>query len=88
MNENANSRHTLPLEAKRRIDGVCLEFEAAWKEGKPQRIERFLGEVRGAERAHLLRELLLLDLDYRRREAEVPSLDEYQARFSQDGRAI
>ena len=81
MNEDANSRHTLPLDAKRRIDKVCLEFEAAWKSGQRPQIERYLSAVPAVERAGLFRELLFLDLEYRNRTGEQPAADEYHRRF-------
>lgn len=81
MNEDANSRHTLPLEAKRRIDGVCLEFEAVWKSGERPQIEGYLNEIPEAERSALFRELLFLDLEYRNRAGEQPASDEYHHRF-------
>lgn len=58
---------SLPLPALERIEGVCLQFEAAWKKGERPRIEDYLGDKQGAERSDLLRELLALDLDYRRK---------------------
>jgi hypothetical protein len=61
MNEDATSRPTLPLEVKKRTDGVCLEFEAAWKSGQRPPIERYWSALPAVERAGLLRELLLLD---------------------------
>ena len=75
---------SLPLATLERIDGVCLEFEAAWKRDAKPRIEHYLGATQGAERRELLRELLLLEVDYRRRGGEIPTVAEYQERFSQD----
>ena len=79
---------SLALPALERIDRACLEFEAAWKEGQTPRIEDHLGEAQGAERSQLLRELLLLELDYRGRSAEQPTPDEYQARFPGDSQLV
>jgi WD40 repeat protein/serine/threonine protein kinase len=81
MNEDANSRHTLPLESKRRIDRVCLEFEAAWKSGQRPQIEPHLRAIPAEERRALLRELLFLDLEYRSRAGEEPGAGEYHDRF-------
>jgi serine/threonine protein kinase/WD40 repeat protein len=76
----------LPLSHMRRIDAVCLCFEKAWKAslegGNRPRIEDFLGNTPESERAILRRELIALDIDYRRRAGEQPQAEEYQARFS------
>jgi Flp pilus assembly protein TadD/serine/threonine protein kinase len=56
----------VPPELGRRIDAVCSRFEAAWRSGAPPHIHDFLDGWSGAEQSALLRELILLDLDYRR----------------------
>jgi hypothetical protein len=45
------------------------------------RLEDFLGAATGPERAALLRELVLLEIYYRRRCGESPTADDYRARF-------
>jgi serine/threonine protein kinase/WD40 repeat protein len=45
------------------------------------RLEDFLGATTGPERAALLRELVLLEIYYRRRCGECPKTDDYRARF-------
>jgi serine/threonine protein kinase len=79
-----NRRDTLPLAAERRIDRVCLEFENAWKSGEPPQIEQHLGTTPRPERDRLLRELLLLELDYRSRAGERPAAEEYHSRFPEE----
>jgi formylglycine-generating enzyme required for sulfatase activity/serine/threonine protein kinase len=79
---------SLPLPALERIDRVCLEFEAAWKTGAPPRIESLLVDTPEPERSALLRELLLLDLDYRSRGGQTPAPEEYQARFPDDSELL
>ena len=75
----------------RRIEGICDRFEAAWKEasqaaGAPPRIEDFLGEAsEPTHRSALVRELVPLDIEYRRRRGEQPTPDEYQSRFPELG---
>jgi len=66
------------------IDRLCLEFEKDWKSGRGPRIEEHLGEMQGPQRARLLRELLLLDLDYRSRSGQESTPDEYRRRFPED----
>ena len=58
-----------------------LRFEAEWRAGRRPRLADFLVESAGAERAALLRELVLLDLGYRRRLGETPRPAEYLGRF-------
>lgn len=86
--ETGSDRTSLPLPALERIETVCLEFEAAWKKGERPRIEDCLRAPQGDERKELLRELLLLDVDYRGRSDEHPSEDDYRARFPQDSNLV
>jgi formylglycine-generating enzyme required for sulfatase activity/predicted Ser/Thr protein kinase len=65
-----------------RADRVCDQFEAAWKAKPRPKIDDFLAEVPRAEWPYLLRELLVLDLDYRRQLGESPTLEEYQAQYA------
>jgi serine/threonine-protein kinase len=64
-----------------RVDEACDRFEAAWMRGEPPRIEDFLTELKDAECAAFLRELLTIDLAYRRGHGEQPTPREYLARF-------
>ena len=77
----------LSLDERLRIDQVCLAFEAAWKSAAEPRVEQYLADVAEPERSALLRELLLLDVDYRHRRGEGPTPEEYRDRFPQ-GAAI
>jgi len=89
VTDESNSNDTsLPLPALERIDKVCLQFEGAWKKGGKPCIEDYLGEAQGPERRELLRQLLLLDLDYRRQQADQPTEEEYRARFPDDGELV
>jgi tetratricopeptide (TPR) repeat protein/tRNA A-37 threonylcarbamoyl transferase component Bud32 len=65
----------------RRVDRACDRFEAAWKAGRRPRIEDDLGTASGPDRAALLRELVPLDVSYRRRLGERPTREEYHQRF-------
>jgi hypothetical protein len=64
-----------------RVDEVCDRFEAAFKAGQDPRIEDYMGDVNGPEGRHLLRELLALDLELRRRRGESPRPEEYRPRL-------
>jgi hypothetical protein len=70
---------SLPPTIARRIDLICNQFEQAWRNGTP-RIEDFLDGVVEPERTALLRELVPLDIDYRRQRDQTPQAEDY-ARF-------
>jgi serine/threonine protein kinase/Flp pilus assembly protein TadD len=67
------------------IDRACSSFEAACKaavNGGPwPAIEDSLDGLAGLERAAVLRELILLDVHYRRRSGQKTEAKDYQARF-------
>jgi hypothetical protein len=56
-------------------------FESAWLSGRRPRIEDHLAAVRDADVLPLLRELLLVEIAYRRHDGERPTPAEYAARF-------
>jgi serine/threonine-protein kinase len=72
---------SLPPDQARHLDELCTQFEKAWKAGQRPRIEDFLADTQEPERSALLRELILLDSDYRRVRGEECSRKDYQARF-------
>jgi tetratricopeptide (TPR) repeat protein len=78
----------LPGTLLRRAEEECDRFEAAWRAGLRPRIEDHLAGVPEAERPALLRELLLLELDYRRLAGERPGGEEYLARFPEHAAAL
>jgi serine/threonine-protein kinase len=63
------------------IDEVCDLFEAAWKGGGRPRIEDYLDESPVPARVALLRELIPLDMEYRKRNGETVRENEYRDRF-------
>jgi WD40 repeat protein/Flp pilus assembly protein TadD len=67
--------------AARRADAVCDRFEAAWRAGERPRLEPFCREVPEAEQPALLRLLVEVDIECRRRCGERPCADEYRNRF-------
>jgi hypothetical protein len=76
---------TLPLEVAQRLDGICDRFEQAWQAvgaGKPPpRLEDYVAEVAAEARLDLLRELIPLDIAYRRDYGEQPQATAYQHCF-------
>jgi serine/threonine-protein kinase len=82
MNEADGPRKpTLPLEVARRFDPICDGFEDDWLAGRRPQLEEFLDRVPQSDRSALLREMILLEIDYRRRAGEQPATEEYLARF-------
>ena len=71
-----------------RVDEGCDRFEAAWVAGVRPRIEDYLPETAGPERESYLRELLILELAYRRRNGEHPICGEYASRFPEYRTAV
>jgi superkiller protein 3 len=65
----------------RRINAACNDFELAWLQGQRPCLEDYLGDTPEPERSALLRELVALDLDYRRQAGEDPQPEDYRARF-------
>jgi WD40 repeat protein len=71
----------LPVDLARQVNQVCNRFEAAWKTGPAPELEDFLTEVADPGRSALLRELLVLDVHYRRQRGDAPRPEGYQIRF-------
>jgi WD40 repeat protein/tRNA A-37 threonylcarbamoyl transferase component Bud32 len=70
-----------PVELLRGVDRVCTELERAWRAGRRPRIEEFLQGWPEAELPALLRELIPVEVEYRRRAGEDPRPEEYTDRF-------
>lgn len=82
-------RRKLPIAALERIDDICADFECKWQENGQPTIESVLAEdVSDVERDVLLAELVVLDVDYRRRRGETPTEQEYLDRFPNNIKAI
>lgn len=71
----------LPTVLVLRLEKLCTQFEAAWRGPQRPRIEDYLADVDEPGRVFLLKELLLLEFDYRRSHGENPQLQDYCARF-------
>jgi tetratricopeptide (TPR) repeat protein len=81
MNEPSALLERLSEEAVWRLEEVCCRFEEAWQTGRRPHLEDFLAGAGGLERTALLRELLRLELYYRRWTGDCPSPQEYETRF-------
>ena len=64
-----------------KIDRFCGQFEDAWSNGETPTIETYVALVSGAAQSLLLRELLWIEWEYRRRQGDPPQLESYSARF-------
>jgi serine/threonine protein kinase len=72
----------------RRMDALCVRFEKAWQTGQRPRIEEYLREVPAQARSEVLRELLGLELDYRRQASETLDSEEFRQRFPEYAEVI
>ncbi|NUQ61518.1 MAG: protein kinase [Pirellulales bacterium] len=61
-----------------RIDKLCDRFETAWKTGRRPSVAAYLRRVGEEDRTALLRELVLLDVEYRGRRGEHLGKDRYR----------
>jgi eukaryotic-like serine/threonine-protein kinase len=75
------STDCLSLSAHDRLDQACDRFETAWNAGERPQIDEYLADATSSEREMLLRELLILELFWRRRVGERPDPREYAGRF-------
>jgi len=71
----------IPLSQLRHCDRICDQFEAVWKAGNRPQLDDFLNQVLPDEQRTVLRQLMALDLDWRRRHGENPTLDTYRAEY-------
>ncbi len=71
----------LSLAAARHVDDACVRFETVLQAGTPATIEEYLGDSAEPLRSALLRELVRLEIDYRTRRGERPTVEEYRIRF-------
>ncbi len=77
----AGSANRLPVEAAVEVDRVCDAFESAWRaDGRP-RIEEAVTGLDGDVRSAAVRELVELDVYYRRKRGDHPTATEYAERF-------
>ncbi len=70
------------------IDHAGSTFEQALARGELPCIEDVVAAVDKTARPRLLRELLNLEMEFRAKRGDRPSLEEYRSRFPQDGRLV
>jgi serine/threonine-protein kinase len=76
--QNPHEDINLSPELAARIEACCDRFEAAWVAGRRPKIEQYWTDTDGLE---ILRELLILELNYRLRLGEKPRPNDYDSRF-------
>jgi tRNA A-37 threonylcarbamoyl transferase component Bud32/tetratricopeptide (TPR) repeat protein len=81
MGEQDTLRARPALADLQQVDAVCDRFEMAWLAGQQPDMAEFLAVVPEKVRAQLFRDLLSLDLEYRRRLGERPDAQSYCERF-------
>ncbi|MCL2347493.1 MAG: serine/threonine protein kinase [Planctomycetaceae bacterium] len=81
MSNNHLERTESYLSYSEQIDGVCDDFEAAWRRGSRIRIENCLRLVPEEVRADLLRELLEIEIPLRKQWGESLLSEQYTVRF-------
>ncbi len=69
------------LQAAHRIDQACDRFEADWRSGNQPSIARYLADAQAEDYSTLLLELVLLDIEWRKRSGEKPSEEDYLAKL-------
>ena len=70
----------LPADLERRIDQICDAFEMAIQRNERPRIEDFLDQSVG-ELATQVAELAMVEIAYRKKAGDTPTLAEYETRF-------
>ncbi len=71
----------LDMALARQQERLCTAFEAAWQAGQRPDMNDFLDQIDPSGHDELARELVLLDLTYRRQAGETPDPQAYADRF-------
>jgi WD40 repeat protein len=79
---------SLPLTVAGFIDRACDRYEVEWKAGTRPRIEEYLAEASEDDSPALLRELILLEIEFRVSCGELPTPEEYRSRFPEHDTVI
>jgi serine/threonine-protein kinase len=75
------------------IHVICDAFDVAWGDvalgnGQQPQIEDYLADTDASNRSPIFHELLLVELEYRRKLGETPESSEYATRFPKDAETI
>ncbi|MGD9645295.1 MAG: protein kinase [Pirellulales bacterium] len=78
-----SSPHHVRISRADPLDRLCDDFEQAWRQGEPPRLEQFLQGLVEPERVAAFRKLLVIEISCRLRAGESPAAPEYEQRFPQ-----
>lgn len=67
--ESKFEKSELPRDVLQNIDVYCQEYEKEWQDGRIPELEKYISRISPVGRSKLLRELLILELNYRRGES-------------------
>ena len=70
------------------LDRLCDEFDAAWRAKQSPRIEDYLARVGRPFEEWLLRHLLAIEIDYRRKAGDDVKGEDYEDRFPQHAELV
>jgi serine/threonine protein kinase/Tfp pilus assembly protein PilF len=84
MNNHLRSEITSwPQSLALQVEDICSRFETAWKAGRKPQIETYLGQTPEPRQSVLLRELLALELEFRRQRGDEFLPEDYLLRFAE-----
>jgi hypothetical protein len=84
----SDPRVGISIDAAKRLDAICDQFEHDLRGPRAAAIEHFLDRAARTERAAILFELLALELEDRAARHEEVRLDDYLTRFSEDREVV
>lgn len=70
------------------IERLCQEFRQAWQSGSEPELADYLGQVGPEQQMHLLRELLMIDLESQVQAGRTPREEDYSSAFPESGDTI
>lgn len=83
--QEVSREKSISLNILERVDGLCLKFEDSWKTGSPPSLAAYVAQALDSrERKLLLKELLALELHFRKERDEVLSVEKLYAQFPDD----
>lgn len=82
------TNHSESLDPHQPITAICNQFEQLWLAGESPQIEDFLQQPSAPDGSRLLSELLEIELRFRRKRGETPTLADYSTRFPDETEII
>lgn len=85
---DAKSPAEPPVSHDEQVHRLADAFERCWQSGNRPSIDEYLDQASPPWRAALLRELVVLEVDFRRAEGEAVALDDYLRRFPEEAASV